>query len=81
MTKSPEAPTRWEETHWEKAAKTRMGKYLAKIETDFIRSSINLSLVQKIMDVGAEAGRFSQLSKENEKSVVSINIDSYGSDD
>ena len=30
------------------------------------------------MDVGAEAGRFSQLSKENEKSVVSINIDSCG---
>jgi ubiquinone/menaquinone biosynthesis C-methylase UbiE len=55
-----------------------MGKYLTKIETDFIRSSINLSLVQKIMDVGAEAGRFSKLSTKDEKSVISIDIDSYG---
>jgi hypothetical protein len=26
-----------EETRWEKAAKTRMGKYLTWVETDFIR--------------------------------------------
>jgi len=30
------------ETHWEKAAKTKMGKYLTKLETDFISNSVIL---------------------------------------
>jgi ubiquinone/menaquinone biosynthesis C-methylase UbiE len=66
-----------EETHWEKAAKTRMGKYLTQIETRFIHNSINLSNLNIIMDVGAEAGRFSQLSNSNAQT-VSLDIDSYG---
>jgi ubiquinone/menaquinone biosynthesis C-methylase UbiE len=66
-----------EETHWEKAAKTRMGKYLTQIETRFIQDSINLSNTNTIMDVGAEAGRFSQCPTEN-TTIISIDIDSYG---
>jgi ubiquinone/menaquinone biosynthesis C-methylase UbiE len=66
------------ETHWEKAAKTRMGKYLTQVETCFIQNSIDLSHVNTIMDVGAEAGRFSQLSKTDNAETISIDIDSYG---
>ena len=67
-----------EETHWEKAAKTRMGKYLTLMETDFIFKSIAQSQTCTIMDVGAEAGRFSSLSLDKNSTVVSIDIDSYG---
>jgi ubiquinone/menaquinone biosynthesis C-methylase UbiE len=67
-----------EETHWEKAAKTRMGKYLTQIETRFIQNAVNLSSVNIVMDVGAEAGRFSQLSKTDNAEIVSLDIDSYG---
>jgi len=66
------------ETHWEKAAKTRMGKYLTQIETIFIQNSINLSQTKTIMDVGAEAGRFSQFSKTRTTETISIDIDKYG---
>jgi ubiquinone/menaquinone biosynthesis C-methylase UbiE len=67
-----------EETHWEKAAKTKMGQYLTKIETDFISKSFNLDQDNvTIMDVGAEAGRFSLLAKNNNATIVSIDIDSY----
>jgi len=66
-----------EETHWEKAAKTRMGKYLTKTETQFIQNSIDTSSVSTVMDVGAEAGRFSHFPKET-TTVISIDIDSYG---
>lgn len=67
-----------EETHWEKAAKTRMGKYLTHIETDFISKSINTSQEKMtLMDVGAEAGRFSLLAANNNATVVSIDVDSY----
>ncbi|HLC01093.1 MAG TPA: class I SAM-dependent methyltransferase, partial [Candidatus Bathyarchaeia archaeon] len=66
-----------EETHWEKAAKTRMGKYLTRTETQFIQNSIDLSRINAVMDVGAEAGRFSQFPTENTL-VISIDIDSYG---
>ena len=66
-----------EETNWEKAAKTRMGKYLTQIETKFIQNSINISSLNVIMDVGAEAGRFSQLSNSNAET-ISIDINSYG---
>jgi ubiquinone/menaquinone biosynthesis C-methylase UbiE len=67
-----------EETHWEKAAKTRMGKYLTRMETDFIFKSINPSQTCTIMDVGTEAGRFSSLTSENNATVIGIDIDSYG---
>jgi ubiquinone/menaquinone biosynthesis C-methylase UbiE len=67
-----------EETHWEKAAKTRMGKYLTQMETRFIHNSVNLSHANAIMDIGAEAGRFSQVSTDKEATVVSIDINSYG---
>lgn len=64
------------ETHWEIAAKTRMGKYLTQVETKFIHDSLNLASINTVMDVGAEAGRFSQLNSKAE--TISIDIDSYG---
>lgn len=78
MTRKIETPYLSEETHWERAAKTRMGRYLTCIETNFIKDSIDLSSARMIMDVGAEAGRFSQLSTKPETNVISIDIDSYG---
>lgn len=74
-TTKPDVPA---ETHWEKAAKTRMGKYLTQIETGFIQNSIDLSHATIIVDVGAEAGRFSGLSKTNSSETISLDIDSYG---
>ena len=66
------------ETHWEKAAKTRMGKYLTSLETNFISKSIDLSQENiKVMDVGAEAGRFSLLAVDSKATVVSVDINSY----
>jgi len=66
------------ETHWEKAAKTKMGQYLTKIETDFISEAFSLDQDNvTIMDVGAEAGRFSLLAKNKNATIVSIDIDSY----
>ena len=67
-----------EETHWERAAKTRMGKYLTRIETDFIFKSIEPSQTCTVMDVGAEAGRFSLLASDKNATVIGIDIDSYG---
>ncbi len=67
-----------EETHWEKAAKTRMGKYLTRIETDFIFKSINPEKTRLVLDVGAEAGRFSLLASGTKAQVIGIDIDSYG---
>jgi ubiquinone/menaquinone biosynthesis C-methylase UbiE len=66
------------ETHWEKAAKTLMGKYITDLESRFIFDSIDLSKQNMtIMDVGAEAGRFSLIAANNNATVVSIDIDSY----
>jgi ubiquinone/menaquinone biosynthesis C-methylase UbiE len=65
-----------EETHWEKAAKTRMGEYVTTVETEFIQNALDFANLNSIMDVGAEAGRFSQL-KGNAES-ISIDIDKYG---
>jgi ubiquinone/menaquinone biosynthesis C-methylase UbiE len=67
-----------EETHWEKAAKTRMGKYLTQIETDFIFKSITPSQTCTIMDVGTEAGRFSSIASDKNATVIGIDLDSYG---
>jgi len=66
------------ETHWEFAAKTRMGKYLTNLETDFISKSIDLSKENiTVMDVGAEAGRFSLLAANSKATVVSVDVNSY----
>lgn len=66
------------ETHWEKAAKTKMGKYLTKLETGFISKSVVLDKENlTVMDVGAEAGRFSLLAASHRATVVSIDVDSY----
>lgn len=67
-----------EETHWEKAAKTRMGKYLTQVETDFIFNSINPSNIHALMDLGSETGRFSSLKLETNARTISIDLDSYG---
>jgi ubiquinone/menaquinone biosynthesis C-methylase UbiE len=69
-------PDLTEETHWEKAAKTRIGKYLTKIETQFIQNALNASSPNTVMDIGAEAGRFSQLNPNIE--TISVDIDPYG---
>ena len=66
-----------EETHWEKAAKTKMGKYLTQMESDFILKSFT-QLPTYIMDVGAETGRFTSLASEKNATVVGMDIDSYG---
>ena len=42
------------------AAKTRMGKYLTKIETDFIKRAVDFSKIELVLDVGAESGRISK---------------------
>ena len=55
-----------------------MGKYLTNLETDFISKSINLKQENiTVMDVGAEAGRFSLLAKNSKVTVVSLDVDSY----
>lgn len=78
MSNSAVASEKLEETHWEKAAKTKMGKYLTSIETDFISKALTLDQNNlTIMDVGAEAGRFSLLAKNGKATVVSLDIDSY----
>ncbi len=52
-----------------------MGKYLTRMETNFILTSIDLSRINAVLDVGAEAGRFSQLTTNGNASVVSIDIE------
>lgn len=55
-----------------------MGKYLTDLETDFISKSIDLSQENiTVMDVGAEAGRFSLLAADNKATVVSLDVNSY----
>ena len=72
------APDLSVETHWEMAAKTRMGKYLTNLETDFISKSVDLNRDNiTVMDVGAESGRFSLLATSSKATVVSIDVNSY----
>ena len=66
-----------DETHWEKAAKTRMGKYLTRLETAFISKAFTPSKDGVVIDVGAEAGRFSLLAANHNLSVIAIDIDAY----
>jgi 2-polyprenyl-3-methyl-5-hydroxy-6-metoxy-1,4-benzoquinol methylase len=72
-----QTPAVTEETHWEKAAKTRMGKYLTRLETDFISKAINPSETAMVIDVGAEAGRFSLNAADSNIAVNAIDIDAY----
>jgi 2-polyprenyl-3-methyl-5-hydroxy-6-metoxy-1,4-benzoquinol methylase len=76
---SPEKPLDLSaQTHWEYAAQTRMGKYLTNLETDFISKSIDLSKENlTVMDVGAEAGRFSLFAANTNAYVMSVDLDSY----
>ena len=67
-----------EETHWEKAAKTRMGKYLTRTEIEFIFKSITPLKTCSIMDVGAEAGRFFDIAFEKNATLIGLDLDSYG---
>ena len=55
-----------------------MGKYLTKIETNFVSDSIKQTQPRMIMDIGAGAGKFSLLASEKKANVVSIDIDSIG---
>ncbi len=66
-----------QETHWEKAAKTRLGRYLTRLETDFISKTISLDELHLAVDVGAEAGRFSSIAAKPEVSVVGLDLDAY----
>jgi len=55
-----------------------MGAYLTKIETQFISKSIDLSGGNlNVLDVGAEAGRFSLFAANIKANVFSIDIDAY----
>jgi ubiquinone/menaquinone biosynthesis C-methylase UbiE len=63
------------ETHWEMAAKTRMGKYLTKLEMDFIFKAVDFNKTRLVLDVGAESGRISLFALDTKTDVVSIDID------
>lgn len=63
------------ETHWEMAAKTRMGKYLTKLEMDFIFKAVDFAKTRLVLDVGAESGRISLIALDTKTNVVSIDID------
>ena len=66
------------ETHWEAAAKTKMGKYLTDLETAFVNNSVMLQKENlTVMDVGAEAGRFSLLASNHNATVISVDVDSH----
>jgi ubiquinone/menaquinone biosynthesis C-methylase UbiE len=66
-----------EDTHWEKAAKTRMGKYLTRLEANFILKRVNFEKTRLIVDIGSEAGRFSMINSNSSITVVAIDLDSY----
>lgn len=66
------------ETHWEYAAKTRMGRYLTQVEVNFILETVNLKRLKLLLDVGAEAGRFSVFASGKKVDVIGIDIDLYG---
>jgi len=54
-----------------------MGKYLTGLETDFISKTVDLSKTSLVLDVGAEAGRFSLMASASKMTVVGIDIDAY----
>lgn len=55
-----------------------MGKYLTNLETTFIDKSVKLNQENlTVMDVGAEAGRFSLIASKHNATVVSVDVDYY----
>ncbi|MCL2289040.1 MAG: class I SAM-dependent methyltransferase [Candidatus Bathyarchaeota archaeon] len=66
-----------QETHWEMAEKTRMGKYLTEVETVFIKKNVDFSKTALVLDVGAESGRISLIALNTKTNVVSIDIDMF----
>ncbi len=64
-----------QETHWEMAEKTRMGKYLTEVETVFIKKNVDFSKTALVLDVGAESGRISLIALNTKTNVVGIDID------
>lgn len=50
-----------------------MGKYITEIETRFIEKNLNPASISIVMDVGAEAGRFSQLNTNIQTISIDIN--------
>jgi len=66
------------ETQWEEAAKTQMGKYVTGMETDFILKSVDLAKCRLVIDIGSEAGRFSLLAAKNSVEVVGVDLASHG---
>jgi len=75
FTHSDDASMSVRETHWELAAKTRMGKYLTEVETVFIAKAVDFSKSEFVLDVGAESGRISLLALNNKTNVVSVDVD------
>jgi hypothetical protein len=75
---NPKNRTCKQETRSEKAAKTRIGKYLTQVETNFINKTIDLSQTNVIIDVSADAGKFSRISQTSNAATISLDIDSYG---
>jgi ubiquinone/menaquinone biosynthesis C-methylase UbiE len=63
---------------WETAARTKLGKYLTDIETQFVLNAIEATQPHMILDIGAGAGKFSLLAAKSNIDVVSIDIVSYG---
>jgi ubiquinone/menaquinone biosynthesis C-methylase UbiE len=54
-----------------------MGKYLTEVETNFLLKFVDLSKLNLILDVGAEAGRFSLFAANRNITVIGIDIDSH----
>ncbi len=52
-----------------------MGKYLTRVETDFLLKSVNQSKLNLVMDIGAEAGRFSMVGTTQQVTAIGIDID------
>jgi len=65
-------------THWETAARTKMGSYLTSVEMAFFLKSINFSKCRLVGDIGAEAGKFSLLAAEKNVDVVALDVDLPG---
>ncbi|MEM2969197.1 MAG: class I SAM-dependent methyltransferase [Candidatus Bathyarchaeales archaeon] len=63
-----------EETYWEKMNRRAMGVYITNIEMHFIFDSKNLKIGGLVVDVGANAGRFSLPAAEIME-VVAIDLD------
>ena len=66
------------EMFWETAAKTKLGKYLTGIETNFVSDAIEPLEPHMILDIGAGAGKFSLLASKPNTTVVSLDLVSYG---